>query len=325
MMKYLYVLTSDATDYYLEQALMSIASLREHTPNGFVSLLVDDITEKTFVESRRNIFGMVDELKTVTLPDEIGKMQRSRWLKTTMRDHIDGDFLYIDCDTIISGDLSAIDDLKIELGAVPDAHTEFNSGYSGKPYVLSIVKRIGFAFFPEPTYHFNGGLIFSRDTPLSCGFFKEWHKLWQISRSKGIPTDMPSLNQANINYNQCIQVMDGIWNCQITNGGLPYLINAKIIHYFSSTKQENPYLLANDTVFETVRKNSLTKNLKDKLKNPKTLFAPHTMLIADKQTLKFISTFTFLFKHRRFVKSLCRFTDNLYRYKNTIIGLLSHR
>ncbi|MDR2406565.1 MAG: hypothetical protein LBE13_00405 [Bacteroidales bacterium] len=322
-MKYLYVLTSDTTDYYLEQALMSIASLREHTQNGFVSLLVDDITEKTLIESRRTILGMIDELKIVTLPDEINKMQRSRWLKTTMRDYIDGDFLYIDCDTIISGDLSAIDDLKIEIGAVPDAHTKFNNSYGSRPYVLSVIKRIGFTFSPEPTYHFNGGLIFSRNTPLCRGFFKEWHKLWQISRSKGISTDMPSLSQANINCNQCIQVIDGIWNCQIMSGGLQYLANAKIIHYFSSNKQENPYLPANEAVLENIRRTGLTENMRDKFKNPKTLFAPHTMLISDKSILEFIATFTFLFKRRRLLKALCRFTDKLYKYKNIIVGALS--
>jgi hypothetical protein len=324
-MKYLYVLTSDTTDYYLEQALMSIASLKEHTPNGFVSLLVDDMTEKTLVESRRNILDMADELKIVTLPDGTGKMQRSRWLKTTMRDHIGGDFLYIDCDTVISGDLSAIDDLKIELGAVPDTHVPFNGGYGGRQYVLSVIKRIGFPFSPEPVYHFNGGLIFSRDTPLGRDFFAEWHRLWQISRSKGIPTDMPSLNQASINYNQCIQPIDGIWNCQIMNGGLQYLANAKIIHYFSSNKQENPYLLGNETVFENIRENGVTKDMRDKFKNPKTLFVPQTMLIADKSILDFICTFTFLFKRRRFLKALCRFVDKLYRYKNIITGVLNHR
>jgi hypothetical protein len=242
-----------------------------------------------------------------------------------MRDYIGGDFLYIDCDTIISGDLSAIDDLKIELGAVPDAHSGFNSGYGNRPYVLSVIKRIGFTFSPEPAYHFNGGLVFSRDTPLSRGFFKEWHKLWQISMSKGISTDMPSLNQANINCNECIRAMDGIWNCQITNGGLQYLANSKIIHYFSSNKQENPYLLANETVFENVRKNGLTEHIRDKLKNPKALFAPHAMLIADTSTLEFISTFTFLFRHRRFLKALCHFTNKLYNYKNIIIGVLNRR
>jgi lipopolysaccharide biosynthesis glycosyltransferase len=323
-MKYLYVLTSDTTDYYLEQAFMSIASLREHTPNGIVSLLVDDITDKNFVESRRDILDMIDELKIVALPEEIGKMQRSRWLKTAMRKHINGDFLYIDCDTIISGDLSAIDGLKVELGAVPDAHTIFNGEYGSRPYVLSVMKRIGFAFSPEPIYHFNGGLILSRDTPFSHSFFDEWHRLWQISKSKGISTDMPSLNQANINYNQCIQAIDGIWNCQIMNGGLRYLTDAKIIHYFSSNKQENPYLLGNDIVFENIRKSGITKDMLDKITNPKTLFAPHVMLVTDRAILEFISTFTFLFNQRRILKALCRFINGLYRLKNVIIGISNH-
>ena len=42
--KYLFVLTSSPKDFFCEQTLVAIASLRVHNPNAFVTLLTDDKT-----------------------------------------------------------------------------------------------------------------------------------------------------------------------------------------------------------------------------------------------------------------------------------------
>jgi lipopolysaccharide biosynthesis glycosyltransferase len=121
-MKYLYVLASDDSDYYFEQALLSITSLRMRMSVAFVSLLVDDITEAGLTGKRKEIIELVDELKSIKIDERFDKKARSRWLKTSMREHITGDFLYIDCDTVIAEDLSSIDNIDADIGAVLDGH-----------------------------------------------------------------------------------------------------------------------------------------------------------------------------------------------------------
>ncbi|GHT86405.1 hypothetical protein FACS1894137_11940 [Spirochaetia bacterium] len=153
-MKYVYVLVSDESDYYFEQALMSITSLKMQMPAGFVVLLIDDITEKTLSGKRRDILELVDELKVVEIESKFNKKARSRWLKTTMREHIQGDFLYIDCDTVIAEDLSDIAKLDIELGGVPDSHVAFDK-YPQHDFILMVIRQIGFSYNPLPEFYFN--------------------------------------------------------------------------------------------------------------------------------------------------------------------------
>lgn len=49
--KYLFVLTSSPKDFFCEQTLVAIASLRVHNPGAFVTLLTDDKTAATLQAS----------------------------------------------------------------------------------------------------------------------------------------------------------------------------------------------------------------------------------------------------------------------------------
>ena len=93
--KIVYVVTSDETDVYLEQALLSVFSLRKHNPNAYVELVVDQNTNTTITGKRGEILKYIDNKVVVNVPEEYNKLSRSRWLKTSLRQHIKGDFLYI--------------------------------------------------------------------------------------------------------------------------------------------------------------------------------------------------------------------------------------
>jgi len=60
-MKYLFVLTSSLKDFFCEQTLVAIASLREHNPNAFVTLLTDDKTAATLTGMRAHLKEAVNE------------------------------------------------------------------------------------------------------------------------------------------------------------------------------------------------------------------------------------------------------------------------
>ena len=92
--KFLYILVSQGKDIFYEQTLVSVLSLRYHNPDAFISLLVDDGTDKNLVDFRGQIKDLVNEYKVVEYPKETSNKVRSRLLKTNMRNLIDGDFLY---------------------------------------------------------------------------------------------------------------------------------------------------------------------------------------------------------------------------------------
>jgi len=279
MIKYLYVLVSDEMDYYLEQALMSMTSLKIQMPEAFVTLLVDDITEKTLQGKRKNILELVDELLAVKVDIHFNKKARSRWLKTSMRKHIVGDFLFIDCDTIISEDLTDIQDYNnIDIGAVLDIHVPLQiSGM--KNYFQKHDKIAGFNSSFVSDKHFNSGVIFCKDSKISHSFFDEWHRFWLAGAESKVIIDQPSFNQVNLN--NTIVELNGKWNCQILCGGIAFLAEAKIIHYVTTSVsgRKHPYLLANIDVFEKIKNECLIDDeLQKYLMCPKANFSLQTRL-----------------------------------------------
>lgn len=293
-MKYLYVLVSDDSDNYLEQALLSMTSLRMHMPNAFISILIDNTTEASLTGNRKNMLGLANEIKSVKIDRRLNKKARSRWLKTSMRQHISGDFLYIDCDTIIADDLSTLDNLNINLGAVLNEHTYlsdlamYNPVYFGE--MQAIDKKLGFVSTINSNAYFNGGLLLCKDCAIGHAFFAEWHRLWLYCYEKGNITDQQSFNQTNYTLGSVISELDGKWNCQIlADGGMRYLHSAKIIHYFIALKEENPYLLASPAILKNIKEtNCIDQKTKEMLADPKSLFAPHSQLrVIKKSTRKF--------------------------------------
>jgi len=290
--KYLYVLISDDSDYFLEQALLSITSLRLQMPNAFISLLTDDITEANLSGKREEILKLVNEFKCIAIDGKYDKKARSRWLKTSMRQHIEGDFLYIDNDTIVADDLSAIDTIDAELAAVPDSHVRLSEIEKYQPARFRRIKmkykKLGFTSCFNLNNHFNGGIFLCRDCTTGHEFFKEWHRLWLHCYELGNLTDQQSLNQSNYNSGDVIKELDGIWNCQILNdGALRYLYDAKIIHYFDSQSGEKTFLLADKKYTESVKETGIVNNdIKEFLKRPKSLFATNTRLILVEKSMR---------------------------------------
>jgi lipopolysaccharide biosynthesis glycosyltransferase len=291
-MIYLYVLVSNENDFFLEQLLVSITSLRLKTPNAAIMVFTDDITALTLTGKRAALYSIA-EVKVLDLPPELNNLRRSRWLKTTMRQHIKGDFFYIDCDTVISANLSDIKDLEINLGAVLDQHTQVKEHQLKKRF-YTLDKILGFSSAIDTNIHFNSGVLLCRDTPTSHSFFEEWHKLWLYSISKNIEVDQPSFNQAGINLGGIISEIDGKWNCQIEFSGLKYLSEAKIIHYFSSNRNRKPFVPANDLFLESIKETGqVLPEIKECLANPLRLFNPTIRLVSDKRMLNIIDSSLF--------------------------------
>ena len=96
--KIVYCIVSNDQDIYLEQAWVSIYTLKNYSPEAEVFLIVDKETESTLVGKRAGIKELVTEVIAVETPDSYNAMQRSRYLKTNFRQFIAGDLLFIDGD-----------------------------------------------------------------------------------------------------------------------------------------------------------------------------------------------------------------------------------
>ena len=181
--KIVYVVVSDETDIFLEQALLSVYSLRQHNPNAIVEFVLDQHTDKTITGKRTEILKYINKKTVVSVPDEYDeKAPRSRWLKTSLSQHVKGDFLYVDTDTVITDNLEEIDNFTGDLGAVADRHTTLQYHF-GRDRLKKEALEGGWKYSDDMVW-FNGGLLFVRDNDLAKAFFNEWNTQWKESYKK---------------------------------------------------------------------------------------------------------------------------------------------
>jgi lipopolysaccharide biosynthesis glycosyltransferase len=192
--KFLYILTSDEKDIYLEQIYISVFSLKMYTPEATVILLIDDKTNETIKDERRNILKYIDKKIVIKLDKKLNNMKRSRFLKTSARQYLDGDFLYIDSDTIITENLSDVDNLEYNIMAVKDIHLPSIKDHINKKSVRRLTRLISCPVEKESSY-FNSGILYVKDTEEARYFFKQWHYNWLKGVEKGIYIDQISYRE----------------------------------------------------------------------------------------------------------------------------------
>jgi hypothetical protein len=231
-----------------------------------------------------------------------------------MRRLVDGDFLFIDCDTIITDDLSSVEEENIVFGACLDKHSLIDR--HGKSYqIIETEKQLGFNSYIS-NQHFNSGVIYCKDTRETRHIFDKWHELWLYCKSKKILRDQPSFNMAARENMSVFTELSGIWNCQIAYNGLPYLSNSKIIHYFATdlTFNESPFLLAANDIFKHIKNTGhLPEVAFELLKNPKGAFVQESQIIAGNDILFVLNSnfFQFIFLLRKKIPHLFNILDKI--------------
>lgn len=235
--KIVYCLVSDQEDYYYEQLLISLCSLRKHNPEALVEVVCDNNTYATLHKNRSSIFNYNIYVNPVDVPEDWGKQEQSRYLKTNLRKLTRGNYLYVDTDTIICSSLDFVDDFTFEIAAVKDSHVErvlpkpFRCKYDSEYWIweraqLANVNITGLL-------HYNSGVMYVKDTQVADELYTRWFNIYSALLKKGVKADQLSLLLSNFEMNNVISSLPDDLNCQvITALSRDTLHNAKIVHYF---------------------------------------------------------------------------------------------
>jgi len=302
-MKFVYVLSTSPSDYYYEQFFLSVTSLRLFNPDAFIVVLIDSKTKQNLISKRSSYEKVVSEIQVIPTPLELSQKEASRWIKTSVPHFVQGDFLYIDCDTVITERIDLSYFKSFQIGAVLDNHVTLDIHHLKKHFQNEDISA-GFSSSIKCDCRFNGGVIFSNGDTGALEFFEKWHSLWLEGLKNKCSQDMPSLNQANFELNNIISELPGEWNCQISHNGLPYLSEAKIIHYYATSLSslEPAFIFASPDVFQSIRESgTLLPELFMLLEKPKAAFKTFSRIISDKQTIDALDH-SLLFKLIRFNK-----------------------
>ncbi|MCD7804490.1 MAG: hypothetical protein LUH03_04950 [Oscillospiraceae bacterium] len=319
MLNALYVLVSDEKDTYLEQTILSIESLKKASSGvGGVIVLVDQSTMDTLTGRRARICRVADKIIKVDVPDELDNRNRSRFLKTSMYQYVDNDFVFIDGDTIVCGDVEQAKG-DYDVAAVLDLHKQL-SEYPPSAGMLRRAKKCGFHVAYDDK-HFNSGFMYVRKSEKSKEFFEQWHALWKETLAYGKTFDQTSLNEVNFRMGGVIHELDGIFNCQIRRygTGLQFVNRAIVIHYFASNKAgEVPYDLSDVDLLRHALDDEYPANLQGILDNPKAAFRCARYVIADPVTAELLESRTFSCVN--FLRRKCHI---LYAFVEKCLGFIA--
>ncbi|MCL2800152.1 MAG: glycosyltransferase [Treponema sp.] len=321
-MLYLYTLTSTPNDLYYEQFLLSAFSLKKIMPNADIILLCDSATKDTLVNNRNEHSKYIKETISVDVPAGFSQVEISRWVRTSMRCLVKGDFLFLDGDTIVTDDLSSIANLNIKFASCLDKHLLLDS-HPKKNSIIKKDKKLKFDSHKSNT-HYNGGVLFCADTPEVHKIFDRWHELWLYSKSKKTVRDQPALNMAIQENLSSFTELDGSWNCQIAHNGLPWLSCSKIIHYFATDMvfNESPFLLGQNEIFKEIKRTGvINEQTIALLNNPRGAFALKSQIIAGKDMLYVVnsSLFQFLFLVKKRLPFIYYFYNSIFTFVKNVL------
>ncbi len=273
-----YTLISSEKDCFLEELWVSLHSLRLFHPEVKVMVLVDEPT-KVYMERFPKLCDMITEIVVVPVPEQYNAKQRSREIKTTVRNVIDGAYLFIDTDTVICKPLDAIDNLTYDIAAVPDGHLPL-SELMFSP--TESIKNIFGVDISDSEYWFNSGVMYVVDNEKTRAFYRSWNKNWTFSCfQKDQSQDQPALSVTNKEFGNLVSKLDDIYNAQVAMS-LKYFADAAIVHWWHMSFIENqdysPYFSLQ--IYKEVKENGgLTPHVEELIINCKQSFVSPTMPI----------------------------------------------
>lgn len=298
--KAVYVVVSSDSDIYFEQAWVSAWSLKHYNPDMWVECVVDQDTYQQIQNGyRKGASSVIDKFVCVNTPNTLSKKETSRWLKTKLRKLVDGDFLFIDTDTIVCDKLDDIDAFDCDVMMVPDSHCPLSQITSVK-MIQDQCMRIAGRKLVDETY-FNSGVIYCKDTPKSHQLYDKWHSLWQEACKKGVVFDQKPLALI-IEGTDYVQEMSGIYNCQV-RFSVQYLADAKILHFYSDRSYYPDYThpFFGVGIYQKIKElQEITDEIKALVLHGKSLFIAPTLLIGrDELDVRNSRAFSFLLRIRQ--------------------------
>ncbi len=304
--KLVYVLTCAPEATYIEQALISIWSARYHNPDAHIVLLVDDVTNQLLVGKRAEVLEYVTEKVVIPFEDANATMMyRSRWIKTQVRQLVNGDLLFIDCDTIITQSLADIDNCTYDVAMVLDQHSyisDFEESLKQQIKINSL--KLGYDVLGEKCY-FNSGVIYSKDSLTAYHLWNLWHKCWLEGVKKEVNIDQIALGKANLLCDHMIYRLQDEWNTLVYMNPI-FVHQGKIFHFWNFRNRS--YIFCK-TFLTYVRENGMNNYVQDCVLHPLKSILPSDNILNKTNLLGFI---TYSISIKREKRKYAKYVDSTF-------------
>jgi hypothetical protein len=225
---------------------LSVACLRRLYPDARVVLVSDPETDAVLSRHYGKLLDLIT--RRIVQPLEFTDLRaRSYYLKTCLRDLVDGDMLYLDCDTL---PIRPFDDLwqnREDAALVQDRNHHCPIVPRFPDWVVERAQRTGWRH--DFKKYFNLGVYFLRDTPVVRVLVDEWQQRWRALYALGDPCDQMSFNYALTTVPVSVRELPPAYNAMVTVHP-SHARGAKIYHFFAGNISSMPDLLLEHLLHE---------------------------------------------------------------------------
>jgi hypothetical protein len=237
MLHVVYVIVCTGWDRHAQMAWLSLQSLRRQEPQCRVTVVTDDSSASALREAGLRLADAVDDVVVAPAPQQEARL-RAFHLKTTFRQHVGGDVLYLDGDTLVIRDLGDVTRTEGDVAAALDFN---HDGEWFPPQLETAYRRVGFDY-PLP-YYFNSGVLFIRDTPAARALSAEWNRRWKLLVAEGLPGDQEALVSAIYASNIVWSRLPKAYNAIVVKRNYRFR-EARVLHFFGSEAEQRGTIMA---------------------------------------------------------------------------------
>lgn len=225
-----YVLTSEGCDIYSAMTRLSAASLRITNPGSTIIVTCDAYSFAAMKGCRDPLLDEADNCLVFETPTG-DAVFRNRFIKTNLRNLIDGPYLFLDSDTLIRGDLSSLLQLSADI-ALAANHSK--ARVQDQIWQEDQAEITAMGWQSRSDVYVNGGLMACNNTPSAYRFATDWHRRWLASHARlKRNRDQPALNAAILATGVELEILPHRFNAQIKVSP-ETAANAVIWHFYSA-------------------------------------------------------------------------------------------
>lgn len=276
-----YALIASESDLFIEEVWTSIFSLRLYDQSRKVVVCCDTPTAER-IRLFPELEKLINEVVVVPIPDECNTPKlKSRQIKTTVRQYVEGDFLFVDTDTVFCSPVTEIDTLECDIAAVREYHLPLSESPFRHLVVANMMNVYGVDVSGSDQWH-NSGVLYVADNKKTREFYRQWNKNWRFSAMiKGMSQDEPALMRTDYDYGYIIKELPDIFNCQ-PSMSVRYLSDARIIHFlhmcFPADKSFCPFI--DKSFYKRMHdEGGLTPAMAEEIRNVRSSFASPSCIV----------------------------------------------
>ena len=230
-----YALSMQSDTVYADLVSISALCVRSIYPACRITVLTDDESINNFGPTLRSLADIGFEVMSVGKFHGDARL-RSRFVKTQVRNVIEGDFLYLDADTVAVSKFAELLECEAPLSAAVDRNRANPLG--GFPaWVVPNFDRLGWRH-PTEVY-LNAGVVFWKDNSKARALGKLWHENWlRYVATFNNPSDQPAFNHSISALGIEPKIMDDAFNARI--GVSPEFASGGRIYHFYFDGNEKP-------------------------------------------------------------------------------------